>query len=231
MRTHQVVLAHIEDDLAAGRIRLGDRLPGERVLAEQLGVSRPSVREAVKILEALGVIRTATGSGPEAGATVVADPAAGLGAALRLHLATDHVPVKDIVDLRMLVEGAAVRGAAARPTADGVDRATALLDAMDAPGIDATSFLDLDAAFHVTLAAMSGNVLHAAVLAGIRGAVRAYIDEGAARAADWPTLAHRLRAEHRTILHAVRDGRADDAEAVVVAHIEGFHRDTAPAHR
>ena len=76
MRTHQVVLAHIEDDLTAGRIRLGDRLPGERALAERLGVSRPSVREAIKILEALGVIRTATGSGPEAGATVVADPAA-----------------------------------------------------------------------------------------------------------------------------------------------------------
>ncbi|RTL69830.1 MAG: FadR family transcriptional regulator [Pseudonocardiaceae bacterium] len=226
MRTHQVVLAHIEDDLTAGRIRLGDRLPGERALAERLGVSRPSVREAIKILEALGVIRTATGSGPEAGATVVADPAAGLGAALRLHVATDHVPVGDVVDLRLLVEGAAVRGAAARPATDDLDRAATLLDAMDAPGIDVATFLDLDGAFHVTLAGMSGNVLHAAVLAGIRGAVRAYVGEGAARAADWPALADRLRTEHRAILRAVRDGRADDAEAAVRRHIEGFHRDT-----
>ncbi|AEA26194.1 FadR/GntR family transcriptional regulator [Pseudonocardia benzenivorans] len=226
MRTHQVVLAHIEDDLAAGRIRLGDRLPGERALAERLGVSRPSVREAIKILEALGVIRTATGSGPEAGATVVADPAAGLGAALRLHVATDHVPVGDVVDLRLLVEGAAVRSAAARPAADGLDRATTLLDAMDAPGVDVATFLDLDGAFHVVLAEMSGNVLHAAVLAGIRGAVRAYIGQGAARAADWPTLADRLRAEHRAILRAVREGRADDAETAVRRHIEDFHRDT-----
>ncbi|GEL23759.1 GntR family transcriptional regulator [Pseudonocardia sulfidoxydans NBRC 16205] len=231
MRTHQVVLAHIEEDLASGRIRVGDRLPGERALAEQLGVSRPSVREAIKILEALGVIRTATGSGPEAGATVVADPAAGLGAALRLHVATDHVPVRDVVDLRLLVEGAAVRDAAARPTTDGLDQASALLDAMDVPGLDAPRFLDLDGAFHVTLAGMSGNVLHAAVLAGIGGAVREYIGEGAARAADWPTLAGRLRAEHRAILHAVRDGRADDAEAMVRRHIEDFHRDTASDQR
>jgi GntR family transcriptional regulator, transcriptional repressor for pyruvate dehydrogenase complex len=43
VRTHQLVLAHVEAELAAGRLTLGGRLPGERALAEQLGISRPSV--------------------------------------------------------------------------------------------------------------------------------------------------------------------------------------------
>ena len=117
MRTHQLVLAHVEAELAAGRLTLGGRLPGERALAEQLGISRPSVREAIRALEVLGVVRTATGSGPEAGAVIVADPAAGLGLALRLHVATSGVAVGDVVQLRLLLESWAVREAAeAAPT-------------------------------------------------------------------------------------------------------------------
>jgi len=82
VRTHEIVLARIEADLAAGRWGLGERLPAERALAEELGVSRPSVREALRVLEAMGIVRTAVGSGPDAGATVIDRPAAGLGAAM-----------------------------------------------------------------------------------------------------------------------------------------------------
>ncbi|HEY3509661.1 MAG TPA: GntR family transcriptional regulator, partial [Kribbella sp.] len=74
MKNYELVLHRVEADLAAGRLRVGGRLPGERALAEQLGISRPSVREAVRVLEAMGVVRTATGSGPEAGTVIVAEP-------------------------------------------------------------------------------------------------------------------------------------------------------------
>ncbi|MCZ2264586.1 FadR/GntR family transcriptional regulator, partial [Isoptericola sp. QY 916] len=57
MRTHERVLAHLEEGIAAGRWGLGERLPGERALAEDLGVSRPSVREAIRVLDALGIVR------------------------------------------------------------------------------------------------------------------------------------------------------------------------------
>jgi DNA-binding FadR family transcriptional regulator len=67
MRTHEKVLAQIEENLRDGTWALGERLPGERTLAEQMGVSRPSVRGAVRVLEALGLVRTAGGSGPGAG--------------------------------------------------------------------------------------------------------------------------------------------------------------------
>lgn len=140
MKNYELVLQQVEADLAAGRLRLGGRLPGERALAEQLGISRPSVREAVRVLEALGVVRTATGSGPEAGAVIVAEPSAPLTALLRLHLATSHLPMEDIVQTRVLLESWSAREAAGRFAASagepgglaGVESAGLLAGAGDA---------------------------------------------------------------------------------------------------
>jgi len=224
-RTHQVVLAHVEGELAAGRLTLGDRLPGERVLAERLGISRPSVREAIRALEVLGVVRTAAGSGPEAGAVIVADAAAGLGTALRLHVATTGLPVGDVVALRLLVEGWAVREAAVHPDDTVLTEAAALLDRMDAEP-DPDRFLDLDGDFHACLVGLAGNVLVTAVMTSVRGAVRSYVGTGSTRVQDWTATADRLRAEHRRILDAVRTGRPDDAERAVRAHITGYYRDS-----
>lgn len=230
MRTHERVMARIEADLAAGRLVLGGRLPGERVLAEQLGVSQPSVREAVRVLEALGVVRTAAGSGPDAGAVLIADAAAGIGAALRLHVATSGVAVRDVVELRLLVESWGMRTAAESTAgAEVLERATALLDEMDEPGLPADTFLSLDAAFHAALVGTAGNALVTAVMAGVRGAVLAYVRAGARGVADWDVMAARLRTEHRAILTAVRAGEPDEAERAVRAHIEGFYRDSGVA--
>src|SRR5919112_5500936 len=129
MRTHQLVLQWIEDRLSGGQLAVGGRLPAERSLAEQLKVSRTSVREAIRVLEAMGVLRAGVGSGPEAGTVVISDPTAALGSALRLHVATQHLPVKDVVETRVLLESWAA--ALARPDAPELDLAAALLDDMD----------------------------------------------------------------------------------------------------
>ncbi|WP_394620260.1 FadR/GntR family transcriptional regulator [Lentzea sp. JNUCC 0626] len=229
MRTHERVLAWIEAELEAGRLALGGRLPGERVLADRLGVSRPSVREAVRVLESLGVVRSATGSGPTAGAILIADAAAGIGVALRLHVASRSVPVRDVVTLRVLVESWGVREAAAGADDERLAKAAALLDRMDAPGLGAAEFLELDGEFHAMLADSAGNGLVTAVMSGVRGAVGNYVRAGAASLSDWPAMARRLRAEHRDILAAVRAGQPDEAERAVRAHIEGFYRDSGVA--
>lgn len=161
MKNYELVLSRVEADLAAGLAWLGGRLPGERTLAEQLGISRPSVREAVRVLEAMGVVRTATGSGPEAGAVIVAEPASPLTALLRLHLATNHLPMGDIVQTRILLESWTARQAAQNRAAgagdqadDGLTVAEELLDRMDAPGLTPEEFHLLDAEFHVALSAL-----------------------------------------------------------------------------
>jgi GntR family transcriptional repressor for pyruvate dehydrogenase complex len=225
VKNYELVLHRVEADLAAGRLRIGGRLPGERALAEQLGISRPSVREAVRVLEAMGVVRTATGSGPEAGAVIVAEPVSPLTAVLRLHLATNHLPMGDVVQTRLLLESWSAREAAARPLGDGeLKAAEDLLDRMDDTTLSPDEFHVLDAEFHVALSALAGNVLIAAVMTSLRSAIHGYVLAAVPNLPDWEGTAVGLRAEHRAILAAVRAGQPERAAELVTAHIQGFYR-------
>jgi GntR family transcriptional repressor for pyruvate dehydrogenase complex len=223
LRTHEMVLAHIEDELIGGRLRIGGKLPAERTLAGQLGVSRPSIREAVRILEALGVIRTGTGSGPDSGAVIVADPSAGIGAALRMHLASSHLPIEDLVQTRILLEAWTTREAAVQQDRAQLAVAAGLLDAMDAPSLPAPEFNALDADFHVALAGATGNQVVSATMSALRGAIESYVLAAVPQLPDWTRTSRRLRRQHRAILTAIEAGDGELASRLVVRHIKGFY--------
>ncbi|TQJ33834.1 FadR/GntR family transcriptional regulator [Arthrobacter sp. SLBN-122] len=224
MRTHQLVLTWIEDQLSAGGLAVGGRLPAERTLAEQLKVSRTSVREAIRILEAMGVVRAGVGSGPDSGTVVISDPTSALGSALRLHVATQHLPVADIVETRVLLESWAA--AKAPQDAPELDDAAALLAAMDAPdGLSAGDFLALDVRFHLALANAAGNTVVSAMMGSLREAIQGYAAELTANLPDWEATASRLRTEHHGILAAVRNGDGGRAADLVAAHIGGFYKE------
>jgi GntR family transcriptional repressor for pyruvate dehydrogenase complex len=220
------VLRHVEAELVAGRLHVGDRLPGERALAAQLGISRPSVREGIRVLEAMGVIRTAVGSGPDAGAVVVADTSAGITSALRLHLAASTLPVADLVRTRVLLESWAVEAAARHRDPEHLAAARALLAQMDQAD-DIDEFLRLDGEFHVTLSRAAGNAVVAAIMTALRGAIHDYVRTAAATSrADWPPMARRLRRQHRNVLAAIESGDGARAARLVDRHIEDFYRTT-----
>jgi GntR family transcriptional repressor for pyruvate dehydrogenase complex len=225
-RAHEALLGYVEGELAAGRLHISGRLPGERALAEQLNISRASVREGMRVLEAMGVIRTSAGSGPEAGAIVVADASVGMTSALRLHLASSSLPVADMVSTRVLLESWSVREAARRRDRPQLASAAALLDSMDERDLPIEKFLRLDAEFHVALARATGNTVVAAVMTSLRVAIHEYILAGAPSVADWPAMSRRLRRQHRNVLAAVSAGDADRAARLVIRHIEGFDRAT-----
>lgn len=224
-RTYQTVLRRIEDDLAAGRLSVGGRLPGERQLAVRYEVSRSSIREAIRVLEAMGMVRTAAGSGPDAGAVIISDPAAPIGSALRWHLASHHLPVADLVDSRVLIEAWAVAAAARRPAAP-LEPLVDLLDRMDRPGLSSAEFLALDTRFHVALAELAGNVVVTVVMTAMREAIEQYVTDAVADRDDWDGLAERLRVEHRGVLDAVRAGDGALAALRVTDHIQGFYDTT-----
>lgn len=223
VKAYELVLERLEADIAERRLRIGDRLPGERALAERLGVSRTSVREAIRVLEVMGVVRTAAGSGPEAGAVIVAEPRAPLTSTLRLHLATSHLPISDIVQTRILLESWAVREASTRADSVALAGAGALLDAMDDADLDPERFHVLDAEFHVALTALAGNVLVSTVMASLREAIHGYVMAAVPQLDDWDSVAKGLRHEHRAVLEAVKRGDGDAAAALVTRHIEDFY--------
>jgi len=171
------------------------------------------------------VVRTATGSGPEAGAVIVAEPVSPLTAVLRLHLATNHLPMGDVVQTRILLESWAAREAAGRQMEAGeLKLAEDLLDQMDAPGMSPEQFHLLDAEFHVALSGLAGNVLIAAVMASLRSAIHGYVLAAVPNLLDWEATTVGLRAEHRAILKAIRAGEPENAADLVTAHIRGFYQ-------
>ncbi|MEI2278453.1 FCD domain-containing protein [Paenarthrobacter ilicis] len=222
MRTHELVLQWIEKQLSDGDLALGGRLPGERAMAEQLQVSRTSVREAVRILEAMGVVRAGVGSGKDAGTVVIAEPGSALGSTLRLHVATRHLPVADIVETRVLLESWAAQRA--KSDAPELQEAAELLDHMDAAP-DVETFLALDARFHVALARAAGNSVVSAMMSSLRGAIEGYASGLTANLPDWEATSARLRAEHRAILAAVNNHDGGMAAELVAAHIQGFYKE------
>ncbi len=229
MRAHELVLERIERDLSNGTLALGDRLPGERTLAEGLSVSRSSVREAIRVLEAMGVVRTAVGSGPESGAIVIADPAVSIGSALRLHIATKFLPVHDVVSTRILLESWALRETAAHRPIPDLTKVEQMLDTMDDPDLTPEEFHRLDANFHVGLCALAGNVVVEAMMTSLRDAIHGYVMAGVPLLADWSAVAANLRCEHREIVAAMRRGHGIRAAELVRAHIDGYFAMTRSA--
>nr|WP_206037891.1 FCD domain-containing protein [Rhodococcus sp. HNM0569] len=220
-------MKRIEDDITTGRLTVGSKLPAERAFAEELGVSRSSVREALRILEAMGLVKTAVGSGPGAGAVIASDPAASLSLALRLHVAARTLPVEDIVQTRVLLETWAV-DAAARTADLDLTAANALLDAMDDPSLSPEEFHRIDAEFHVTLAGLAGNVVVREMMASLREAIRGYVMVAVPKLPDWGEVANGLRREHRAVVAALDKRQPGKSAAIMRDHILGYHALTHP---
>lgn len=221
-RAWRVVLERIEGDLSSGALQPGDRLPPERELATTLGVGRSSVREALRVLEVMGLIRTATGSGPTAGAIIVATPQGGLAQFLRLQVAAQGFPISDVVETRLLLEHWAVGRLAGEPDAD-LDDARATIRAMSEPDLSASDFLALDAQFHLRMAEATGNQVVAATMAGLRTSIEGYVLEKSVAITDWAAMSERLVSEHRAIVDAIDAGEAELAQELVHAHITGYY--------
>ena len=226
-RAWEAVLEHIERKLLDGELAPGDRLPGERALASELGVGRSSVREALRVLEVLGLIRTHTGSGPTAGAIIIATPGGGMSAHMRQQVAARGFPVDDSVATPRAREAHVVSdlAAASDPDLAAADR---LLDAMDEPDLDPAEFLALDAAFHLALAEASGNQVVTATMAGLRSGIEGYALAGSRRLGDWPATATRLRAEHRGVVDAIRAADAATARRRIHDHISRYYAEISP---
>ncbi|HEV7948240.1 MAG TPA: FCD domain-containing protein [Glaciihabitans sp.] len=225
-RAWELVLQRIETDLLEGTLVPGDHLPPERTLATDLGVGRSSVREAYRVLEVLGLIRTQTGSGPQSGAIIIARPSGGMSTLMRYQVAAHGYPVADVVKTRLVLE-AAVVSELVSSDAPELAEATQILDTMDSrtAELSPSDFLALDAAFHLALAVASGNTVIASMMAGLRSSVESYVLAGVPALPSWDDTAARLRQEHRDILSAINAGNASLAASAISHHISGYYQE------
>jgi GntR family transcriptional repressor for pyruvate dehydrogenase complex len=222
-RTHRRVLVVIEQLIVEGRLRAGDRLPGERELAEMLGVSRNSVREALRALESMDLVVREPGRGQASGCIITSGPARALSSVLRLHLALSHFSLEDLVDVRVQLEVQAVRRAAGRGLKQEAVKVDELLESMADTNLTPLEFNRLDTQFHITLSNASGNPLLISLMHALRDGVQQEMVAASERLDPWAPVATRLRLEHREIAEAVRAGDEGTAAALMDAHIHGFY--------
>lgn len=221
--TYELVLRRIEEQLLNRTLRPGDRLPPERELASVLGASRPAVREALRVLQAQGVVRSAVGTGADSGTIVTAAPSGALTRLLRVHLAVSSFPLADVVEARVMFERFSALGAARAITPEFLERIAGPLAAMDDPDIDRARFNELDTEFHVAIAEAGGNQFVTDLTVAVRESIRTDILGTLEESGDWPEIRDGLRADHHGIYRALAEADGPRAADLLEKHIEGFY--------
>lgn len=221
---YEQVAHQLREAILDGTLAPGDELPAERELCAQFGVSRTTVREALRALQAQGL---AIAAGPTAPLRVPAAESLSTGPlreSLGHLLRLGRVPLADLVELRCALEAAAVASAAARRPPEPLAEARAALDAMRGVGDDVGAFEQADVRFHLALVAASGNEAIQLVMLAVRDSVSAHLHD-ALHALPRPGRAiARLVRQHDAILAAVEAGDVRDAEQLLRDHVMGFYR-------
>jgi DNA-binding FadR family transcriptional regulator len=217
---YELVAERLLQYIAEENLRQGDRLPTEQGLAEILGTTRNVVREAVKVLAAMGRLSVRRGAG-----IFVASGGAVLGEDELAHFQpTDMEHVLMLLDYRRLVEAENARRAAsiANPVEVRAIRRSAEDSAVDGVREDPETFTLADAKFHGAVAVAAHNVFLQAAVATVRR-FAAQSDLLLFHGAAPGSLAEAGR-QHVAIAEAIADGDADRAAGLMTAHIETTQR-------
>jgi GntR family transcriptional repressor for pyruvate dehydrogenase complex len=216
-RTFEAIVRQLKDAIAAGTLLAGDRLPPERELAERFQVSRATVREALRVLETLGIVGIRRGA--DNGSVLLQEPGNAFTTILDLLVALRHVPITDVVEFRVMMETGAARRLAEAPAEGALEHLRTLLTAMEEPDLRQADFHRLDANFHVALVRSVGNRLLDLVESAADSTLRTLITDVALVAADWPRIRPQLEGEHRGIFNAIAAGDPQRATALITEHI------------
>jgi DNA-binding FadR family transcriptional regulator len=222
-RNFEEILVQLQAAFANGALSPGDRLPPERKLAEQFGASRTSVREALRVLEALGVVQVKPGA--DNGAVLLAEPGRAFRDLLQYQLALRHIDIAALVEFRIVIESWAARSAASRASEEALEGLAELIDLMKQPRLSYARYHDFDANWHLELARASSNDLIALTLEGARTTIERVMVGGVAGMINWDAMRSRTTKEHEAILDALRQRDGDLASELMTAHIRDFYKE------
>jgi DNA-binding FadR family transcriptional regulator len=216
-KAYEQVADQLRELIVSGRLQRGERLPNETVLAREFGVSRATVREALRLLTAQSMIRTAKGAG---GGTYVTLPTVDhvsefLNSALELLAAAEHVTLDELLEAREALEVPAARMAAQRRTDGAVERLEATIPA-DPPKLSPTEEFVYNADFHTSIIAASGN----SFLMMAAQPLFSILQTSLARSSLGARFHRGIHQQHRAIVSAIDRGDAGRAEREMRSHLE-----------
>ena len=215
-RVAEEIIDQLRGLILKGAYAPGDKLPPERKLAEELGVNRASLREAIKSLEQMGLVKTRQGDG-----TRVLDFMQTAGIELVSHLIpNDGQPnievLIDVLEFRRFFGREVARQAATRITPEDVKRLDDLADRANDPDLDAEAMLRLDFEFYVEITRIGRNRVFQLLINTIRSAVLSY----AAVFAAFNPPPVQVRKHHRDLIKALQAQDAEKAAQIADAHLK-----------
>ena len=194
-----------------GALKHGARLPSERLMAEQFGVSRSSIREAIRSLELQGLVVSKRGSGNFINTENLNSVIALIATTLRSGGET----LRDIFEVRHLLEPQIASVAAQRADAQDVLRLGEILEDQGRQIEGGETGVDADTAFHFALAAATHNPALMKVVSAVEDILRLSRDQSLQE----PGRPQRSLASHRHILEMVRTGDAEAAREAMEYHL------------
>jgi GntR family transcriptional repressor for pyruvate dehydrogenase complex len=207
----------IKDMIVRGELGPGSRLPPEKDLAERLGLSRSSMREAVKALEVIRVLDVRRGDGTYVTSLEPKLLLEAISFVVDLH---DDDSLLEIFAVRRVLESHATGLAAQQAGDEDVAGLDAEISGV-APDTDIESLVEHDVRFHGAIARLAGNDYLASLLDSLTSqTVRARVWRGLTQAG----VVERTLAEHRAILDAIADHDAELATSTAQVHIAGIDR-------
>jgi GntR family transcriptional regulator, transcriptional repressor for pyruvate dehydrogenase complex len=216
-RLPDVICRHLEKLILEGVLRPGERLPAERELAQELSVSRQSLREALQKLERAGLVETRHGGGSYVRNAIVEAITSPLADVFQRH----PEAALDFIELRGTLEGMSAYYAALRGTeADRELLAERFQMMEEAHRLDDSSEeAERDADFHIALAEASHNIILLHVMRGLLGLLRNDIIFNRKQLYSRPGARDLLLRQHRAIFDAVMAGDPETARTAAQVHM------------
>lgn len=215
-KTAILVAQQIVDEIIDEQLQPGASLTSERDMLIRYGVSRGTLREALRILETYGLIAIKTGPG---GGAVVADAGSRpLASVIALVLQMSRTSFRSIVDARLQLEPLLARGAAERRDDEDLAALRRSLDEMGSHLDDASSFLAQNHTFHAAVAEAAKNPVLYNMVASLN-----WIQDGTALGIDYaPENRTAILEAHNRIYAAIESGAGETAETAMRVHIGEF---------
>lgn len=217
-RLHESIVQRFHALIRDGDLEHGAKLPAERVMAEQLKVSRSSVREAIRSLELQGLVVSKHGSGTFIN-TQSLDAVAAL---MTSTLGAGETQIRDIFEVRHLLEPQLATLAAQRATPGDVERLSAILEEQQRQIMEGETGVDADTEFHFALATATHNTALVKVVSAVEDVLRQSRDQSLQR----PGRPQRSLDSHHQILEMIKTGDHQGAREAMEHHLTAVEPST-----
>jgi GntR family transcriptional repressor for pyruvate dehydrogenase complex len=210
------IVSQVKQLISKGELKPGDRIPSERELATMLGVSRPSVREAIMVLEAMGFLESRQGGGTYVKALTEASIMNPLAKLVEMR---DPELLRSLAEVRMGLESWSAHLAAQRATDADIAEMRRLYKIMEKEAAKGGWSPDIDAEFHYAITAASHNSLQMHVLDSIHSLFHATIQVALMEFYQQEGHVQLLLAHHHDIMEAIAARDPELARSKMVEHL------------